>query len=194
MSHLHVWRWLRAEHEFTAPFVLPYFILDALETVLSIQDDLKTLTDAIAGDVATIATGLDSFKGVISSYEQEHNIDLSALKAEADTLHNLAQGVAAATAAASAQAPVVSAPVDVPAPAESTATAAAAPADVPAPAPAAADAPATTPAPADSTVQPGVLSADVQVGPPAADATAAAPAAESAPAPAADSTTPAPAA
>ena len=164
MSLLALYRVGRAHHEQTSAAVAPLFILETLESVVTVLDDITSLHSQLQSDAATIAKGVADIKAQVSSLiaAQAANPEDSAavasalqqLEADVANVHEVAQGLAAPAPAADAPA------ADAPAPA----------ADVPAPA----DAAPADQAPADAAAAPtGNLSADVATGDaaPATDAT-----------------------
>jgi hypothetical protein len=166
MSLLALYRVGRAHHEQTSAAVAPYFILETLESIVTVLDDITSLHNQLQADAATIAKGVADIKAQVSALiaaqaaNPEDSAAVAAALAQLETdvasVHEVAQGFAAptdstpATDAPASDAPAADAPAsDAPAPAEDA------------------------PAPADESAAPtGNLSADVATGDaPAADAT-----------------------
>lgn len=159
MGSLHIYRWLRAEHEQRHPHAAPPFVYDCLEIIMSVLDDLTSLHTELAADAQTLETGIagikaqiDDLKAAAANADPAVTAAVAQLATDVAAVHATAQGFVTTTATAAATASS--------APADSTATPAApaeaAPADsTAAPAPA-------EPVPAEPNA--GALSADVQTG------------------------------
>jgi hypothetical protein len=86
---------------------------------MSVSEDLKTLTDAIALDTGLIADGIGGLNAKIAELEAAQGVDLSELKADVAALHNVAVGLQTVANPAPVVAepvvePVAEAPVVVP--------------------------------------------------------------------------------
>lgn len=95
MTHLELFRWLRAEHEYTRPFAVDRFARDSLENLMSIFDTLKTDVETLVSKLEPLLTAGNTEAGLVAL----ESLLPADVKNALVQLHTLAQALANATPA-----------------------------------------------------------------------------------------------